>query len=73
MPYTQVDLDAVRAARLKLAAGDRVVTVTVGGQTTEYAQVNISDLHALARMIEDDLARAAGGTHHVVASSSKGL
>lgn len=73
MAYTQADLDSVKAARVKLAAGDRVVRVTVGTQTTEYGQANISELHALERQIEEELSHAAGGARHVVVSASKGL
>lgn len=73
MAYTQSDLDSVRAARVKLAAGERVVRVTVGTTTTEYQQANVEDLRLLERQIAGEVAAAAGGARHVVVSSSKGL
>ena len=73
MAYTQSDLDSVRAARVKLAAGERVVRVTVGSTTTEYQHANVEDLRLLERQIAEEVATVAGGARHVVVSASKGL
>ena len=74
MAYTQIDLDAVKHAQLKLATGDRVVSVTVANHTTQYQQGEMDKLFALQRRIEEGLAAGTGTpTRNVVASFGKGL
>ncbi len=79
MAYTSTDLDNVRAARLALARGTRVVRVTIDGDTIEYAQSDDDKLARLEAKIEESLAeeaRAASATvrrRYFLFQSDKGL
>lgn len=58
MGYTTEDLATVREAILALATGERVVSVTIRGRTTQYSQVSLPDLRALAAEIEGSVSGA---------------
>lgn len=54
--YTQTDLDNVKAARVNLALGKRVESVTIGNDTFSFAKgVTDRDLARLEGMIAADL------------------
>lgn len=44
MAYTQTDLDNIRAAKLKLAQGERVGEFQHAGTRIKYADVTMNDL-----------------------------
>jgi hypothetical protein len=73
MAYTQTDLDNVQAAILALAAGERVVRVSVGEMVVEYSQSRLSDLKALRSEIRAELNAASGRKPFFLTSTSKGL
>jgi hypothetical protein len=56
--YTAADRDAVKAAKLALATGTRVVTVQFADHSVTYQQANLGDLDALLIAIEAELAAA---------------
>ena len=50
--YTQEDLDAVKAAVIKLSTGKRTVEVNIsGGEKITYSQVDLPDLRILLNEI----------------------
>jgi hypothetical protein len=74
MAWTQDDLNAVRAARLELAKGQRVVTVKFAdGSSVEYANTSIGVLQSLEQEIAAEVNDAAGAANYFVTSTSKGL
>lgn len=60
MAYTQQDLEAIRKAIVDLAAGNRVVRVQIGDQSTQYAEADLAKLEALEARVEADLANQTG-------------
>lgn len=75
MAYTQADLDAVRAARVALATGSRVVRVSIGEVTTEYQAGDDAKLRMLEADIREALAGSAGalGQRYILVATEKGL
>lgn len=72
MAYTAADRDAVKAALLALATGERTVTIAYADRTETYQPADVAQLQAILAMIETDL----GATTRVrqwLASGSKGL
>jgi len=50
MAFTQAEIDSLKAAYLKLAAGSRVASATVAGKTIQYHPV---DMKSLKDLIDD--------------------
>jgi hypothetical protein len=73
MAYTQTDLDNVTAAIIALARGERVVSVTAGSRTVQYAQADMDKLRALQAEIRAEINAAAGRQRFVLTTTSKGL
>lgn len=73
MAYTQVDLDSVTAAIIALARGERVVSVTAGSRTVQYAQADMDRLRALQAEMKAEIGAMAGRQRFVLTSTSKGL
>jgi hypothetical protein len=73
MAYTHEDLENVTAAIIALARGERVVSVTAGNRTVQYAQADMDKLRALQSEIRVELNAAAGRQRFVLTSTSKGL
>lgn len=71
--YTQTDLTNVQNAILALATGERVVSVSIAGQTVEYQSVNLPKLRELRAEIQSELQSASGNSRFVLTSTSKGL
>ena len=55
MAYTQTDLVNVEAAIAAIVAGERVVSVTIDGETVQYQQTEITKLMAVRREIMAEL------------------
>jgi hypothetical protein len=51
MAYTHTDLDNVEAAIAAIVAGERVVSVTIDGETVQYQQTEVTKLMAVRRDI----------------------
>jgi hypothetical protein len=73
MAYTQADLDSVTAAIIALARGERVVSVTAGSRTVQYAQADMDKLRALQAEMKAEIGATAGHQRFVLTSTSKGL
>jgi hypothetical protein len=73
MAYTQADLDNVTAAIVALARGERVVSVTAGSRTVQYAQADMDRLRALQAEMKAEIGATAGRQRFVLTSTSKGL
>ena len=71
MAYTSTNLVAVQTALLALATGDRVVSVSMEGQTIEYGRADITKLEALRSSIIAEINRTS--TNCIVIKTSKGL
>lgn len=71
MAYTQADLDAVKAAVIALATGQRVTSVTFSsGKSVQYGPASLPDLRALESSIASEL---GGKRRQLLVSSRKGL
>lgn len=73
MAYTATDLANIQAAILALAAGTRVVSVSVNNKTITYGQAQIKELQALCDEIKADVAAAANTKRFVLTRTEKGL
>ena len=73
MAYAQTDLSNVTAAIIALAKGERVVSVTAGNRTVQYALTDIDKLRALKSEIESELGSSHGRRRFVLTRTSKGL
>ena len=74
MAYTSDDLTSVETAIRNLIAGRRVASVTIGGETVQYSQVDLPQLRQIRDEIKGDVAAADGSeisSFYVV--GSKGL
>lgn len=60
MAYTEADATAVRAAIVKLAAGERSTMVRYGEFSEQYAEVDLPKLRALLAEIEASVAAGLG-------------
>jgi hypothetical protein len=74
MAYTQEDLDTVKAAILAIAAGERVVSVTIDGETVQYQQADLMKLMDVQNEIKGEL-QAGMTTQKIIyyTTTSKGL
>ena len=73
MAYTETDLANVTAAIIAPAKGERVVSVTAGNRTVQYALTDLDKLRALKSEIETELGSSAGRWCFVLTTTSKGL
>lgn len=73
MSYTETDLENVKNAILELATGKRVVEVSIGGNSTRYANTDIDALKSLLSEIRAELQSASGRHRFVLTATSKGL
>jgi hypothetical protein len=72
MAYSQSDLESVQAARLALARGERVVSVTVGGITTQYHLTDDARLRVLEADIRGELRTALNRRRFFLVATGKG-
>ena len=54
--YTQADVDAVKAAILALAKGERLVSLQLGDHSEQYGQADLPDLQRLLATMQNDVA-----------------
>jgi len=73
MAYTSEDIAKVEAAIVALAAGERVVSVTVRDRTTTWAQADIDKLRALKAEMQAEVNSATTRRRFVLTSTGKGL
>ncbi len=72
MAFSSTDLANVEAAIISLAAGERVVSVTIDGHTVEYSQIRIDRLKALRDEIMAEI-QSSSRRRFVLTSTSKGI
>lgn len=65
MAFTETDLANVEAAIAAIVAGDRVVSVTIEGETIEYQPTDENKLRALRRDIMAEIAASATSQKNV--------
>ena len=75
MAFTSTDLANVEAAIVALAAGSRIVSVTVGDHTIQYSEARLDRLKALRDEIMAEIQSVAvtPRRHFVLTSTSKGV
>jgi hypothetical protein len=73
MAYSQTDLESVQAALLKLATGQRVVSVSINGKTIEYSRVDLDKLESLRNKIVSEINRISKKPSCMLVKTSKGL
>lgn len=73
MAYTAADQAAVRASIMALVRGERVVSVSVDGQTVQYQAGDLDKLRALDSEISRSLQATTGRRSYYVISTGKGL
>ena len=67
MAYTQADLDTLKAARLAMATGQRIESVTIAGDTFSFANgATDRDLARLIAIIDIDLATDYNPMAHAI-------
>lgn len=71
--YTQTDIDSVRGAIVKLAAGTRAVSVQYQGRTVQYQAAQLGELRALLAEMMAEQARAAGAQTYRLAATRRGV
>ncbi len=72
MAFSASDLASVETAIKELASGERVTTVTIDGETTEYASVSLPALMALRDRINSDVNKALETARYKRVVHSKG-
>lgn len=75
MAWTQEDVDAVKAAILKLATGERVVTVSYAGppaRSVTYHATDLASLRTLYSEMQGAVTAATGSSYRLV-TTRKGL
>lgn len=73
MAPVQADLDAIDAAILKLAKGERVTSVTFRDRTVQYSDATMEQLLSLRAQIAQAIASAAGTPkNYRLGATSKG-
>lgn len=70
MAFTQAEVDAIKAALLKLVNGERIVSVALADRVVQYQQADIEQLRALLASAE---AAQAGGHPYRLAAHAKGV
>ena len=73
MAYTSEDLSSIEEGLLKLARGERVVSVTIGDKTVRYSEADISQLRSLRNEIKAELQSSEGRRHIILLGISKRL
>jgi len=73
MAYSQTDLESVQAALLKLATGERVVSVTMEGKTIEYSRADLDKLESLRNNIVSEIKQSSNKPSCILTKTSKGL
>ncbi len=71
--WTQSDVDALRAAILKLATGQRVVSVSYGGPPARTVSYQLGDLEQMRALLSEAQRAAGGGATYRLAATRKGL
>lgn len=74
--WTQADIDALKAAILALASGEKVQTVSYGGppaRTVTYHAVNLPAMRELLAEMTTDVAQQAGRSSYRLAKTTKGF
>lgn len=73
--FTQKDLESIEQALLKLALGEKVVSISrttaVGSQTITFNQTQIADLERLRAQIKRQLNKS--NSDYIKVTTSKGL
>lgn len=72
MAFTAADLTSVETAIMDLVRGERIVKVTIDGETVEYMQTDINKLRAMKAEIQSDVDTTNGVSRHGVVKSCKG-
>jgi hypothetical protein len=72
MAFSSTDLASVESAITALAAGERVTTVTIDGNTTEYAPTSLPALLRLRDRIKTEVADAQSTARYTRIVCSKG-
>lgn len=72
MAFSSTDLASVESAIVSLAKGERVATVTIDGESTEYTQTTLGQLMSLRDRIKVDTDRAASISRYTRLVYSKG-
>ena len=62
MAFTQAEIDSLKAAYLELAAGTRVVSVTIAGKTIQYHTVDMKSLKDVIDNMQVQTDAVAGTT-----------
>ena len=73
MAYSQADLASVQTALLKLATGERVVSVSIDGKTIEYSRTDLDKLESLRNNIVSEINQTAKNSSCILIKTSKGL
>lgn len=73
MAYSSTDLESVQTAVLKLATGERVVSVSIEGKTIEYSRPDLGKLETLRNNIISEINRTSKKSSCILTKTSKGL
>lgn len=76
MAWTQGDIDTLKAAILRLASGEAVLTVSYSGpptRTVTYHAVDLKAMRELLATMQADVNAAAGGKPYRLAAHRKGF
>jgi hypothetical protein len=73
MSYTAADLTQVQDAIVSLAAGTRVVSVTVNGKTIQYGPAQLKELQDLRAAMQTEIGSTTTRRRFVLTQSEKGL
>ena len=73
MAYSQADLASIQTALLKLATGQRVVSVSIDGKTIEYSRTDLDKLESLRNNIVSEINQTAKNPSCILIKTSKGL
>ena len=72
MAFTSSDLVSVETAIRALMTGDRAIKVRIGEKEVTYQQTDLATLRDLRKMIQADIAEAAGSKRSRFAVTDKG-
>lgn len=76
MAWSQADIDALKAAILRLASGEAVQVVSYSGppaRSVTYQQMNLREMRDLLATVQADVNAQAGGKPYRLAAHSKGF